>query len=153
MPETRRFRMGCTPSQDASHHQDYDITFLVGDPYKPSFATVIWWLFCLLVSFGLLSLFVSFVIIILYISCALVGSSRFTGWAHSSSSCSKSESRKVPLLLGGGTTQGLGMIPTREMSFKSPPSNQPAAKMSRADSSELPVNGWKLWWFSLEDIV
>ena len=33
------FDLGCPPSQDASDHQD-DITFLVGDPYKPSFATV-----------------------------------------------------------------------------------------------------------------
>ena len=33
------YRLGCTPSQDASHHQ-VDIIFLVGDPYKPSFATV-----------------------------------------------------------------------------------------------------------------
>ena len=31
--------LGLPPSQDSSHHQD-DITFLVGDPYKPSFATV-----------------------------------------------------------------------------------------------------------------
>ena len=31
--------LGCPPSQDSSHHQDYE-TFLVGDPYKPSFATV-----------------------------------------------------------------------------------------------------------------
>ena len=34
-----RFRLGCPPSQDASHHQDYE-PFLVGDPSKPSFATV-----------------------------------------------------------------------------------------------------------------
>ncbi len=34
------YTLGCPLSQDASHHQD-DITFLVGDPYKPSFATVI----------------------------------------------------------------------------------------------------------------
>ena len=31
--------LGCPPSQDASHHQDYYI-FRIGDPYKPSFATV-----------------------------------------------------------------------------------------------------------------
>ena len=31
--------LGVAPSQDASDHQD-DITFLVGDPYKPSFPTV-----------------------------------------------------------------------------------------------------------------
>ena len=31
--------LGCPPSQDSSHHQDYE-TFFVGDPYKPSFATV-----------------------------------------------------------------------------------------------------------------
>ncbi len=31
--------LGCSPAQDASHHQDYDI-FRIGDPYKPSFATV-----------------------------------------------------------------------------------------------------------------
>ena len=31
--------VGCPPSQDSSHHQDYE-PFLVGDPYKPSFATV-----------------------------------------------------------------------------------------------------------------
>ena len=28
------------PPPSNSHHQDYCITFLVGDPYKPSFATV-----------------------------------------------------------------------------------------------------------------
>ena len=32
------FNLGCPPSQDASHHQDYYI-FSIGDPYKPSFAT------------------------------------------------------------------------------------------------------------------
>ena len=31
--------MGCPPAQDASHHQD-DIIFLVGNTYKPFFATV-----------------------------------------------------------------------------------------------------------------
>ncbi len=31
--------LGVAPSQDASDHQDYE-PFLVGDPYKPSFATV-----------------------------------------------------------------------------------------------------------------
>ena len=30
--------LGCPPSQDASHHQDYFI--FSRDPYKPSFATV-----------------------------------------------------------------------------------------------------------------
>ena len=30
--------LGLPPTQDSSHHQD-DITFLVGNPYKPSFAT------------------------------------------------------------------------------------------------------------------
>ena len=30
------------PTQDSSDHQD-DITFLVGNPYKPSFATVTGW--------------------------------------------------------------------------------------------------------------
>ena len=34
-----RYPLGCSPSQDSSHHQDYE-PFLVGDPYKPSFATV-----------------------------------------------------------------------------------------------------------------
>ena len=34
-----RYTLGCPPSQDSSHHQ-VDITFLLGDPYKPSFATV-----------------------------------------------------------------------------------------------------------------
>ncbi len=29
--------MGSTPTQDASHHQDYE-TFLVWNPYKPAFA-------------------------------------------------------------------------------------------------------------------
>ena len=33
------YKLGCPPSQDASHHQDYYI-FRIGDPYKPSFATV-----------------------------------------------------------------------------------------------------------------
>ena len=32
--------LGCPPSQNASHHQDHYCTFLVGKPYKPSFATV-----------------------------------------------------------------------------------------------------------------
>ena len=31
--------LGVAPSQDASDHQD-DITYLVGDSYKPSFPTV-----------------------------------------------------------------------------------------------------------------
>ena len=31
--------LGVAPSQDSSHHQDYE-PFLVGDPYKPSFPTV-----------------------------------------------------------------------------------------------------------------
>ena len=30
-------KRGQSPAQDASHHQDYCIMFLVGDPYKPSF--------------------------------------------------------------------------------------------------------------------
>ena len=34
-----QYSLGCPPSQDASHHEDYE-PFLVGDPYKPSFATV-----------------------------------------------------------------------------------------------------------------
>ena len=33
-----RYTLGCPPSQDASHHQDYYI--FSRDPYKPSFATV-----------------------------------------------------------------------------------------------------------------
>ena len=31
--------LGCPPAQDSSHHHDYYI-FRIGDPYKPSFATV-----------------------------------------------------------------------------------------------------------------
>ncbi len=30
------YSLGCPPSQDSSHHQDYCI-FRIGDPYKPSF--------------------------------------------------------------------------------------------------------------------
>ena len=40
-PEIWQFQVsiGCgPPTQDSSHHQN-DITFLVGDPYKPLFAT------------------------------------------------------------------------------------------------------------------
>ena len=37
--DNQDYELGCPPSQDTSHHQDYE-TFLVGDPYKPSFATV-----------------------------------------------------------------------------------------------------------------
>ena len=35
-------KLDLPPTQDASHHQ-VDITFLVGNPYKPSFATVTGW--------------------------------------------------------------------------------------------------------------
>ena len=38
-PRKTSYKLGVAPSQDASDHQD-DITFLVGDPYKPSFTTV-----------------------------------------------------------------------------------------------------------------
>ena len=34
-----RYNLGVAPSQDASHHQDYE-PVLIGNPYKPSFATV-----------------------------------------------------------------------------------------------------------------
>ena len=33
------YKLGVAPSQDASDHQGYHV-FRLGDPYKPSFATV-----------------------------------------------------------------------------------------------------------------
>ena len=36
MIPTWHISIGLPPTQDASHHQD-DITFLIGNPYKPSF--------------------------------------------------------------------------------------------------------------------
>ena len=82
-----------------------DVTLRVcGVSYPTQIAEAGGWLFCRLV-FDCWASLVHLSSSYLYISCALVGSSRFTGWAHSSSSCSKSGSRKIPLLLGGDHTQ------------------------------------------------
>ena len=37
-----RYDLGLPPTQDSSRHQDYYI-FRIGNPYKPSFATVTGW--------------------------------------------------------------------------------------------------------------